>query len=99
MHMKALKIRFFLLSVAIALSPEVQYAQQQETTKTDIAKLKSDLKELGGQQQQILSTLNELKQLLVANTARPIPQPPAPPSALTIQNQSFRGKSGASVAI
>ena len=50
--------------------------------------------------EQILSSLNDIKQLLATNPAlRPTPQPLAPPSALTIQHESFRGGSAAAVAI
>ena len=52
------------------------------------------------QLRQILSTLNDIKQLLAANAAtRPGPQPPAPPSALATKGESARGDSGATVAI
>lgn len=48
---------------------------------------------------QILSTLNDIKQLL-ASAVRPTPQPPAaPPSALATNGESARGDSGATVAI
>jgi protein-disulfide isomerase len=58
------------------------------------------MKTIAEQQRQILSSLNDIKQLLAANAgARPAPQPPAPPSALTTQRETFRGASGASVAI
>jgi len=57
------------------------------------------MKTIAEQQRQILSSLNDIKQLLAANGARPAPQPPAPPSALAIQNEAFRGDSGAAVAI
>lgn len=50
--------------------------------------------------EQILSTLNEIKQLLATNAAaRPAPQPPTPPSALSTKDEPFRGETGASVAI
>ncbi len=50
------------------------------------------------QQRQILSTLDEIKQLLAA-VVRPVSQPPQPPSALSTQDEAFRGASSAAVAI
>jgi protein-disulfide isomerase len=68
----------------------------QETKPQDLLILQN----LQAQQQQIISQLNDIKQLLAANAGvRPAPQPPAPPSALATQDESFRGENGASVAI
>lgn len=47
---------------------------------------------------QILSTLNDIKQLL-ASAMRPTPQPPASPATLSPQNELFRGDGAATVAI
>jgi protein-disulfide isomerase len=60
----------------------------------------NNLKTIADQQRQILSTLNDIKQLL-ASAIRPAPgpQPPEPPSALATQDESFRGASDARVAI
>jgi len=49
------------------------------------------------QLRQILSTLNDIKQLL-ASAGRPT-QPPGPPTALSTQDENFRGDSKAEVAI
>lgn len=50
--------------------------------------------------EQILSSLNEIKQLLAAS-ARPAPgpQPPGPPSALATHGEAFRGEGSATVAV
>jgi len=59
-----------------------------------------DPQKLQTQQQQIISQLNDIKQLLAANAAvRPGAQPPSPPSALATGGEPFRGQSGATVAI
>jgi protein-disulfide isomerase len=72
----------------------------QETKPQDLSILQKDVKTLQAQQQQIIGQLNEIKQLLAASAAgRPAPQPPAPPSALTMQKEAYRGDSGAAVAI
>jgi protein-disulfide isomerase len=63
----------------------------QETKPQDI------LQNLQAQQQQIISQLNDIRQLLAA-VMRP-PQPSEPPSALATKDELFRGASDASVAI
>ncbi len=85
-----------LLLVGLTCSP----IHAQETKPEDLSILRKDVKTLQDQQQQIISQLNDIKQLLAANAAaRPAPQPPAPPSALATKDESFRGENGASVAI
>jgi protein-disulfide isomerase len=80
-------------------------AQQSEVTsqtpQDDLTALKEAAKNIGEQQRQIISSLNEIKQLLAnkLDVLHPAAQPPGPPSALAIHDQSFRGKSDASVAI
>lgn len=82
----------------VGLTCATSYAQ--ETKPEDLSILQRDVKTLQAQQQQIISQLNDIKQLLAANAgARPAPQPPAPPSALATQDEAFRGESGATVAI
>jgi protein-disulfide isomerase len=72
-------------------------ANTQVRPKDNLQTNEEQIKTLG---EQILSSLNEIKQLLAANAAvRPAPQPPVPPSALAMQKEAFRGDSGASVAI
>jgi protein-disulfide isomerase len=64
------------------------------------AQTPDEMKAIVEQQKQILSTLNDIKQLLAANGgARRAPQPPAPPSMLGTQGESFRGDTSATVAI
>src|SRR5438445_5531866 len=68
--------------------------------QNDLSSLRASLRTLQLQEQQILSSLNEIKQLLAANAAgRPVPQLPTPPSALATQDEPFRGDNGATVAI
>lgn len=70
------------------------------TAQTPKHTISDQIKALAEQQKQILSSLNDIKQLLAANAAlRPGPQPPTPPSALATQDEAFRGESRASVAI
>ena len=72
-------------------------ARAQESGKSSA--LQDDLKILREENQQILSSLNDIKQLLVASVARPAPQPPTPPSELSAREHDFRGSSNAPVAI
>jgi protein-disulfide isomerase len=90
----ALALFFLFIAMLGAQTPHANQAQTNEHTIND------QIKVLAEQQQQILSSLNDIKQLLAANVgARPAPQPPAPPSALATHNEGFRGDSGAAVAI
>lgn len=103
-RVKSLKLLFLLLKVSlvIALLAETQHAQQREGTpaEADIAEMRGELKALGAQQRQIIDELSDLKRLLATNAAvRPAPQPPTPPSAVSTQDEAFRGDSGATVAI
>lgn len=59
-----------------------------------------ETKTIVDQQRQILSILNDIKQLLAAAVRpAPGPQPPQPLSALSTLDEAFRGASDASVAI
>ena len=94
--------QWILRSVAICFLAMsfCQMGDAQQNLSQDISDLKKDVATLGEAQQQIIRQLAELKQFLAANAAvRSAPQPPAPPSALATQDESFRGQSGASVAI
>jgi protein-disulfide isomerase len=75
----------------------VGYAQAQSGTKDqpqgDIAALRTDVRALQAEQQQIISRLEELKQILQSNS-----QPP-PVSSVSVRGEMFRGDSGARVAI
>jgi protein-disulfide isomerase len=81
----ALRSKLFLLLFLSAANVSAQTTDEQMKTITE-------------QQKQILSSLNDIKQLLAA-AMRPAPQPPEPPSALATKDESFRGASDASVAI
>jgi protein-disulfide isomerase len=86
----------------LALSlPRTTPAQQSESQTEDvISSLKTDIAGLKTEQQQILNQIGEIKRLLAANAASRLgPQPLAPPSALATLDESFRGDSGATVAI
>jgi len=81
-----------LLVVGLTCTPT--YAQ--ETKPQDLSLLQT----IQAQQQQIISQLADIKQLLAANAAaRPAPQPPALPSALPTHDEAFRGETDAPVAI
>jgi protein-disulfide isomerase len=76
---------------------QVGNAQAQTETKdqsqSDLSALRTDVRALQAEQQQIISRLDELKQLLQPNR-----QPP-PVSSLSVRGEMFRGDSGARVAI
>src|SRR6267378_1767641 len=73
-------------------------AQAQNETKDqpqgDLSALRTDVRALQAEQQQIITRLDELKQLLQAN-AQPAPRI----SSLSVRGETFRGDSGAHVAI
>src|ERR1700687_1947827 len=85
-----------LLLLCFGLS-QVGYAQSQSGTKDqpqgDLAALRTDVRALQAEQQQIISRLDELKQILQANN-----QPP-PVSSFSVRGETFRGDSAARVAI
>ena len=100
-----MRVKTILLLLCFGLS-QFGYAQAQSGTKDqsqgDLSALRIDVRALQAEQQQIITRLDELKQLLQAN-GRPVnsavlPSPP-PPSALDIHGENFRGDSGARVAI
>lgn len=76
------------------------YAQTRNKTKdqpqNDLAALRRDVKALQTEQKQIITRLDELKQLLQANGQSVHPQPP---STLDTHGLIFRGDEGAQVAI
>jgi protein-disulfide isomerase len=76
---------------------QVGYAQAQSRTKDqtqgDVAALRADVRALQAEQQQIISRLDELKQILQGNS-----QPPLV-SSMSIRDETFRGDSSAHVAI
>src|SRR6266581_5372793 len=84
-----LKLMFLLLLVGMGCLRAQSRPDKLQT---------SEVKTIVEQQRQILSTLDEIKQLLAA-VVRPVSQPPQPPSALSTQDEAFRGASSAAVAI
>jgi protein-disulfide isomerase len=85
-----------LLLLCFGLS-QVGYEQAQGEAKDqpqgDLAALRTDVRALQAEQQQIIARLDELKQILQGNG-----QPP-PVSSLSVRGEMFRGDSGARVAI
>jgi protein-disulfide isomerase len=98
--MLARTITLYLLIVSFYPAAWAQRLERNEDVdlSTKVSALENTVKSLQEQDQQILSSLNEIRQLL-ASAVRPTPQPPSPPSALTLNNESFRGKADASVAV
>jgi protein-disulfide isomerase len=92
MRIKTVALLLFL-SVA-----QVGQGQSQNGTKdqaqSDLTTLRTDIRALQAEQQQIITRLDELKQLLQPNR-----QPPAPVSSVSVRGETFRGDSGARVAI
>jgi protein-disulfide isomerase len=76
------------------------HAQVQSETKDqpqgELSNLRTDIRALQAEQQQIITRLDELKQLLQANGQ---PVRPQPPSTLDIHGENFRGDAGARVAL
>ncbi len=85
-----------LLLLCFGLS-EIGQAQSQNGTKdrplVDLSALRTDVRALQAEQQQIISRLDELKRLLQGNVQLP------PVSSLSVRGENFRGDSGAHVAI
>jgi protein-disulfide isomerase len=75
---------------------QVGRAQAQSGTKdppqSDLAALRTDVRALQAEQQQIISRLDELKQILQSSSQPPI-------SSVSVRGETFRGDSGARVAI
>jgi len=100
-----MRVKTILLLLCFGLS-QFAYAQAQGEAKDqpqgDLSALRTDVRALQAEQQQIITRLDELKQLLQANgrpansAVLPIPQPP---STLDIHGENFKGDSGARVAI
>ena len=88
-----------VVSLCFGLS-QFGYAQTQSQAKDqpqgDISALRTDIRALQAEQQQIITRLDELKQLLQPNGQ---PLRPQPPSTLDIRGENFRGDSDARVAI
>jgi protein-disulfide isomerase len=89
-----MQMKTILLLLCFGLSNAV-YAQSgtKDQSQNDLAALRTDVKALQVEQHQILSRLDELKQLLQAHG-----QPP-PVSSVSVRGETFRGDSGAHVAI
>lgn len=91
-----MRIKMMMLLFLCFASSRVGYAQAPSGTNQpqgDIAALRTDVRALQAEQQQIISRLDELKQILQGGG-----QPP-PVSSLSVRWEMFRGDSGARVAI
>jgi protein-disulfide isomerase len=91
-----MRIKMMMLLLLCFASSRVGYAQVPSGTNQsqgDIAALRTDVRALQAEQQQIISRLDELKQLLQGNG-----QPP-PVSSISVRGETFRGDGGARVAI
>lgn len=88
------------LGIAISILMSLPFAEAQETAVAPAASLQAQLDKLEQGQEKIVKEIASLIQLLQgALTAVPSnPQLP-PPSALIVENQTFRGNNGATVAI
>ena len=86
-----------LLSIFFGLT-QLGYAQAQSQPKdqpqNDLSALRTDIRALQAEQQQIITRLDELKQLLQSNG-----QPPASVTSVNVHGEAFRGDSGARVAL
>ncbi len=85
-----------LILVGMGLS-QFGYAQTQTEAKDhpqgDLSALRTDIRALQSEQQQIIARLDELKQLLQSNGLSPSV------SSVSVRGETFRGDSGARVAI
>jgi protein-disulfide isomerase len=86
-----------LLLLCFGLS-QFGYAQGQSQVKdqpqSDLSALRTDIRALQAEQQQIITRLDELKQLLQPNSP-----PPPQISSVSVRGERFRGESGARVAL
>jgi protein-disulfide isomerase len=75
---------------------QLGYAQSQtkDQPQGELSALRTDIRALQAEQQQIITRLDELKQLL-----QPSSQPPAPVTSVNVRGETFRGDSGARVAL
>src|SRR5712692_3845842 len=93
-----MRVKTILLLLCFGLS-QFSYAQAQGEAKDqpqgDLSALRTDVRALQAEQQQIITRLEELKQLLQANGQPPPPQI----SSVSVRGEMFRGDSGARVAI
>src|SRR5712691_4113453 len=100
-----MRVKTILLLLCFGLS-QFGHAQAQGESKDqpqgDLSALRTDVRALQAEQQQIITRLDELKQLLQVN-GRPansaVLPSTQPPSTLDIHGESFRGDGGARVAI
>jgi protein-disulfide isomerase len=86
---------WLLLCFSLSRSGYAQSGGAAKDSQGDLASLRVDVKALQVQQQQIITRLDELKQLL-----QPTRQPPPNVTSLSLRSgETFRGDSGAHVAI
>lgn len=94
-----MRVKAILLLLCFGLS-QFGFAQAQSEAKDqpqgELSALRTDVRALQAEQQQIITRLDELRQILQANGQ---PVRPQPPSTLDIHGENFRGDVGARVAI
>jgi len=100
-----MRAKLMMLFLCFGLN-QFGYAQAQAEKKNqpqdDLVSLRIDVRALQAEQQQIITRLDELKQLLEGNAQRATsaaPSSPRPPNTLDIYGLNFRGDGGARVAI
>ena len=95
-----MRIKTMMLVLLFFGLTQLGHAQVQSQAKDqpqgELSALRTDIRALQAEQQQIITRLDELKQLLQANGQSVRPQPP---STLDIHGEHFRGDGGARVAI
>ncbi len=100
-----MRLRTILLLVCFALSQSDHVEAQDNNInqpQEDLSALRTDVTAIQAEQQQIITRLDELKQLLQINSRQPTPAAmpgPQPPSTLDIRGEQFEGGSTAGVAL
>lgn len=74
-------------------------ATSQASNDSQSTSLADEIRTVAEQQRQMISALNEIKELLSVKTVARAPEPPSVPSRLSLRDQSFRGDQAAGVAI
>lgn len=95
-----MRVKTMLLALICLGFSQLGYAQaqneKQDQPQDELSSLRTDIRTLQTEQQQIITRLDELKHLLQPNGQ---PVRPEAPSTLDIRGEMFRGDGGARVAI
>lgn len=93
-----MRIKTMILPLIFFTLSQLGHAQSQSPAKDqpqgELSALRTDIRALQAEQQQIITRLDELRQLLQPNG-----QPPPPVASVSVRGEAFRGDSGARVAI